>query len=237
MKPQDSIKFGATEIGYDIVYSNKIKRARLSVSPPRKVEVTVPSDIDRISIQKIVRRKAAWVIKQMFKYDQIVGPISIKEYVNGETFLYLGRQYRLKFNKNKTNMPVCLSGKYLEVEYSETKSVTKKQVIRWYRNQAMLKIDESVKYYSKKLGIKSPQISVKNQLKRWGSCTSKNSLIFNYKIIMAPVSQLEYIVAHELCHIKEKNHTPRFWLMLKAIMPDYNKRKNELMKDGWKYSL
>ena len=78
MKPQDSIKFGATEIGYDIVYSNKIKRARLSVSPPRKVEVTVPSDIDHISIQKIVRRKAAWVIKQMFKYDQIVGPISIK---------------------------------------------------------------------------------------------------------------------------------------------------------------
>ncbi|NIA02978.1 MAG: DUF45 domain-containing protein [Nitrospirae bacterium] len=96
---------------------------------------------------------------------------------------------------------------------------------------------ESIKYYSKKLGIKEPDFIIKNQYKRWGSCTSKNILIFNFRIAMAPVSQMNYIITHELCHIKVKDHSPEFWKLLRSIMPDYDDRKERLRKEGWGYVL
>ena len=243
MIEQDSILFGKTQIDYDIVYSPRRRNATLAVYPLKQVEITVPTTIQQEKIKTLVERKAVWVIKQLVWFDQITQTDSVKEYVNGESFLYLGRQYRLKLNKENGKTEVRMRGKELEVtlkkqdSIKDTKTLIKVAIWHWYREQALKNIDESVSCYSKKLGIRKPKITIKNQYKRWGSCTSKNVVIFNFRIAMAPVSQLNYVVAHELVHIKHKDHSPKFWKKLNSIMPDYQDRKEKLKQDGWQYEI
>ncbi len=243
MIEQDSILFGKTQIDYDVVYSSRRRNATLAVYPLKQVEITVPTAIQQEKIKTLVERKAVWVIKQLVWFDQITQIDSIKEYVNGESFLYLGRQYKLRLNKENGKTEVNLKGRELEVTLKkqdskhDVKTLIKFAIWHWYREQSLKIIDESVTSYCKKLGISKPEITIKNQYKRWGSCTSKNVLIFNFRIAMAPVSQLNYVVAHELVHIKHKDHSSKFWKTLKSIMPDYEDRKEKLKQDGWQYEI
>ena len=91
--------------------------------------------------------------------------------------------------------------------------------------------------YAQKLGIIPPIFKVKCQSKRWGSCTAKNLLNFNVKIVMAPPSQVKYVAAHEVCHVKIKDHSLRYWTLLESIMPDSGAAKQALKIDGWKYEF
>ncbi len=239
---QDSIQFGTTTINYDVIYSAKRKNATLSVYPMKQVEISVPSGLEREHIQRLVRKKAGWVLKQILWFDEIVQIDSQKEHVNGETFLYLGRQYRLKIVRSSEKAKAKLRGKYLYVTIpnagnSKDKKIIKAAVWDWYRKQAGRKVTEAVCLYSRILGIELPKVIIKNQYKRWGSCTSKNTLNFNFRIVIAPVSLLNYVAAHELCHIKHKDHSPKFWKLLKTIMPDYEDRKERLRKEGRQYTL
>jgi predicted metal-dependent hydrolase len=92
-------------------------------------------------------------------------------------------------------------------------------------------------FYSNKLGVNIPAYQVKYQKKRWGSCSANNVLRINFQLIMAPYAQLEYVVVHELCHIKEKNHSAKFWKLVKELMPDYAEPRKGLKTEGWKYVL
>lgn len=240
---QDSIQYGTTTINYDVVYSDRRKNATLSVYPLKLVEISVPTNIEQERIQNLVRKKAHWVLKQILWFDEIIQMDSKKEHVNGESYLYLGRQYRLKLIKNNEKPQAKLIGKYLTVylpehipNNQENKTI-KVAIWKWYREQANKKIDETVEMYGKKLGINKPKFTIKNQYKRWGSCTSKNILNFNFRITMAPIALLQYIVAHEICHIKHKDHSTKFWNLLKTIMPDYEQRKERLRTEGTQYVL
>ena len=243
MIAQDSIQFGTTTINYDIVYSDRRKNATLSVYPLKMVEISVPTNLEPEHIRSLVKKKAHWVMKEILWFDEIVQMDSKKEHVNGETYLYLGRQYRLKIIRNHERPQAKLIGKYLTVWLPENtpknkeKRIIKAAIWKWYRQQANKKIEDVIKTYSKKLGISQPKFTIKNQYKRWGSCTSKNMLNFNFRIAMAPVTLLQYIVAHEMCHIKHKDHSSKFWKQLKTIMPDYEDRKERLRKEGTLYVL
>jgi predicted metal-dependent hydrolase len=137
---------------------------------------------------------------------------------------------------------VKLKGKYFEVTTPEHINGKKKQDIlkralwRWYRRHAEKRIGDLVKFYSKRLHIETPSFKVKYQAKRWGSCSNDNGLNINLRIIMAPMSQVEYVVAHELCHQKYKNHSAEFWQLLRLVMPDYEIRKDNLKRDGRMYT-
>lgn len=243
MKTKDFIRFGNTKIKYDIVYSNKRKNATLKVYPLMAVEISVPKDLSRKHIRQLVKNKSGWVIKQLTWFNELAQLKSDKEYVKGETYLYLGRQYRLDIKKDDMAPQTTILGKNLIInlpkntEKDKIKKIVKVALLWWYKEQSENKIQEIIKSYSQKLGISKPKFVIKNQFKRWGSCTSKNLIIFNFRISMAPVSQIEYIVAHELCHTKIKDHSMAFWKLLSRAMPDYNTRKETLRKDGWQYSL
>jgi predicted metal-dependent hydrolase len=243
MTLKDTIQYGNTRLNYDIVYSNKRKNATLTVYPLKQIEISVPKTLPREHIQKLVKKKASWIIKQIVWFDSISQIDSTKEYVNGETFLYLGRQYRLSKDNVNGKALARISGKYLSVIHPENiskraiKKTTKAAIWQMYRLKSKEKISEIVEKFSKKLGVTMPAFTIKNQIQRWGSCTSKNQLIFNIRLVMAPVSQIEYVVAHEMCHIKIKDHSSKYWKLLRSIMPDYEIRKEALKNDGWQYTL
>lgn len=236
----DCIQYGATKIPYSISYSRRRKNATIVVHPTKKIEVKVPHKTMPEDIRGLMQRKAKWVVKHIEWFNQFQYIGTEKEYVNGETFLYLGRQYRIKIFKSDNEHYARLKGKYFEVIIPSVKGkeeLAREALFDWYQIHANEQIGRIVEAYSKKLGIEKPDFKVKYQSKRWGSCTKKNQLNFNLLIAMGPMSQIEYVVAHELCHIRYKNHSSEFWQLLRIIMPDYEIRKENLRKDGWKYML
>jgi predicted metal-dependent hydrolase len=238
-----SIEFGTSQIDYEVKYSSRRKNMSIAVHPNKKVEVLAPADLSQEEIQGALKRKAGWVKERLDWFEQMNQLAVNREYVSGETFLYLGRQYRLKIQYGTKRIPVKLRGKFFEVTLLQSMPVqdrretVRRTMWRWYRAHAQEKIGVIIDRYSERLRIEPPQFRVKYQAKRWGSCSQDGVLNINLRVIMAPLSQIEYVVAHELCHLKHKDHSASFWELLHLILPNYEVRKENLRRDGWRYLL
>lgn len=242
MITSDYIYFGNTNIKYEIFYSNRRKNISITVHPDKSVKLHVPYGTNPTKTQDVVRKKANWILKKIEKFNQIYFFDTTKEYVNGETFLYMGRQYKLKrkFSEHNESYAKMDSGKLIVTIPLNSKSyyeATKNAVWKWYQQHAENKMGEIIQNYSKKLNVAPPEYKIKYQKKRWGSCSKNDVIYLNIQIIMAPKKQIEYVVAHELCHLIHKNHSADFWRLLKLIMPDYKDRKEALRRNGCMYVL
>jgi predicted metal-dependent hydrolase len=243
MRKNDSIKACGREIDYEIIYSKRRKTSAIVVRPDLKVEFRAPPGLDIETIRKMVRKKAGWVLKKLDGFEETRTPNPEKSYVEGEKFLYLGKEYPLKLTFDGRVLSACLEGQVLEVVIPDKvpKSLypapVKEAVWKWYLARADEKVGELVEVYSGKMGIFPPPFKVKYQKRRWGSCSANNVLRINFQLMMAPPEQLEYVVVHELCHVKEKNHSKNFWALVEEFMPDYRVHREGLKKDGWKYVL
>jgi predicted metal-dependent hydrolase len=226
-----SVQFGSTAIDYSIQRSERRKKT-ISISVDTSgVKVTVPKYIDKSSLQKLVYKKAPWICDRLTHIQQLLEAAPPpKQFVSGESIRYLGRQYRLQRINESTE--VRLHGRFLEIPDLSDSSLIRQQLIDWYSQQATEKLPQRVEFYSKRFGLTIPPIFIRNQRKRWGSCNSKGELRFNWKIIMASMSLIDYVVAHELCHIEHLNHSKAFWHRLGQIMPDYARRKERLARSG-----
>ena len=124
-----------------------------------------------------------------------------------------------------------------ELSIEEIDSKIKKAMENWYREKTLAKVKERVSYYSSYFNNEVTTVKVKEQKKRWASCTSKNELLFNWRCVMAPVFVLDYIVVHEMCHMEYKNHSKDFWNRVYAVMPDYEVRKDWLRDYGIRLNM
>lgn len=245
MRKNNRINVCGRTINYEIVYSKKRKSAAILVRPDMKVEFRAPQGLSADTIQGMVERKAWWIFKKLEWFEENRLPDQKKQYCNGEVYLYLGRECPLRITSmNNIKKPLAFfQDSELKVEISENTSedqlpfLVKEAVWNFYSKRAEEEVEKLLKIYSKKLGVDTPIFKVKYQKKRWGSCSAENVLRINFQLIMAPPKQLEYVVVHELCHVKEKNHSARFWKFVRELMPDYEKHRNSLKKDGWKYVL
>ncbi len=215
-------------IKYQIKYSNR-KTLNISVERDRSVIVRAPHYLTAEKIDKIVQFKRQW-IKEKLNHTQKYPLITEnKEFVSGETLMYLGKNYQLlivdeeiegiefnrRFKISKSNQP-------------KANELFKK----WYLTQALKKIKPLATKYAKSLGVEYNQLKISEMKYRWGSCTPANNIIFNWRIIKAPMYVVEYLVAHELVHLIEDNHTPRFWNILSIQVPNYEKAKKWLKQKG-----
>ncbi|AKB12027.1 MAG: M48 family metallopeptidase [Methanosarcina thermophila] len=245
MRKYDSIKACDRTISYEIIYSKKRKRAAILVRPDLRIEFRAPQGLNVDIIRKMVERKAQWIVKKLEFFEANRLPDPSKQYSEGESYLYLGKEYPLKIVfKNSIKKPLALlKDSELRVEIPGNTSedqipfLVKEAIWSFYSERAREEIEKLLKIYSKKLGVVTPVFKVKHQKRRWGSCSADNVLRINFQLIMAPPDQLEYVVVHELCHVKEKNHSLRFWKLVRELMPDYQVHRDNLKKDGWKYVL
>jgi predicted metal-dependent hydrolase len=128
-------------------------------------------------------------------------------------------------------------GKLVVYSPSKDEAVIQKAIEKWYRERAKERINERIKYFSPMFDVQPTRVQIKDQQKRWGSCTPKGELLFNWKCVMAPANVLDYIVVHEMCHLVHRNHSKSYWQLLKRVMPDYEVRKQWLKQHGVKYDL
>jgi len=213
----------------------------LCIEPTGEVLVRAPFHTPQSRLSEVVESKRGWIIKKLRSLDNIY-PVVKKEFVSGESFPYLGRHLRLKIRQDhRTNKPMVNIGRgRLEVLLNTTSNGRSAEEIRgavvfWYKAEAARYIPERVRIYAKKMGLAEPGILIRNQQKIWGSCNAKGVLRFNWRMMMAPVSLIDYVVVHELCHLKHNNHAAPFWKYLHTVMPDYEKRKEALRKNGISY--
>lgn len=192
------------------------------------VEVLVPQSISYDRIKDVIKKKSLW-IKTKLKENASKPTFRKKEYISGESFLYLGKNYRLKIKEGDISS-VKLIGGNLEVTtqtlQKNREDEVKKLLEDWYRNQAEKRLKEKTKRFSKIIGVHPKSVSIKQFKSRWGSCSAKGELSYNWRIILAPHHIVDYVVVHELCHLLEHNHSQRFWKNVEYFLPDWKERKN-----------
>jgi predicted metal-dependent hydrolase len=225
---ESSIHFGSKIIDFRIDYSNR-KTLGITVMPDLKVLVKVPVDTPMDKIKVLIKKKAPWIIKQQSYFLTFQPKTSPRKFVGGETHLYLGKQYRLKIEKNNTQS-VKLKGKFLAVNTND-KSDVKQLVIEWYLSNARLKllaIAQPLIDRFKKYNVEPKSVILRDMPTRWGSCTAKGKVILNPELIKAPRGCIDYVIIHELCHLIYHDHTQKFIDLQTKEMPDWEKWKMKL---------
>ena len=239
IKTPPEISFGDISFTYSIIRTDR-KTMAIIVEPDGTIIVRAPHDLAVETIEEKVKEKRRWVAEKLTKTDEIVKPVPKKrELVSGEKIKLKDKLIRLKIHKyEKKRTTVDFEENTLHIYVNENlnekerKEELKKTLLKWYKEQAKNIITKRVEKFSKSIGTKPRSIVIRSQQLRWGSCTKDNQLNFNWRIVMAPVSAIDYIVVHELCHLTEPLHSIEFWNLLEAHFPEYKKWKEWLRVNG-----
>ena len=219
----------------EIIRTERSKSASIEIEGDT-VKVTVPKNLSDQRIEELVKNRTVWIRQKLKIQTETIRPKD-KEYVNGETFSYLGRNYRLKClsggsgETKLTNgyLTVCLAK---DASGAAVEGCMRQSLQQWYQARALEKLKEKTKRYSAILGVSPQSVGVKEYKARWGSCSSSGDVTYNWRIIMAPHHIVDYIVVHELCHLLEHNHGPKYWKHVKNVIPDYKECREWLKVNG-----
>lgn len=234
------ITFGSKKIHYAIRKTRRKKTVAIQVQPDSTVIVLTPQLIETEKIKRIVLKRAKWIIEKQEKLKKLKKSIPQKDFVSGESFPFLGRQYRLKVirstNGHEKNCGIH-NGRLLiyiknNLKDKATAKIVRNKLIEWYTEQAKEKINERIQKYSNSIGRYPKKIIIKNQEKRWGSCSHSGTLRLNWKIVMMPMSVFDYIIVHELCHLIYPNHSKNFWHTVESFIPNYKKHRTWLKESS-----
>lgn len=225
-----------------VVKRKKVKNVNLNVKPDMTIEVTANDRVPLDFISDFVKSKGSWILKNVGQFKD-VQPLkqSEREYVSGETFKYLGKQYRLRVQKTTEEEIVKYFRGFIYLFVKDVDNLSRKAKLmdEWYREKAKIIFNESLeKVYPlvQKYGVEKPVVDIRLMKARWGSAlTDKNIILLNSELIKAPKYCIDYVVLHELIHFKYNNHSENFYQMLFSLMPDWEKRKaildEEVVKD------
>ena len=201
----------------------------LEITPNATLIVRAPFLFPMWKIKKFVRTKQAWIRKNQDRILKKQLRFKPKQYISGEEFLYLGETCQLKIIDNQAESLVLEGDFRLSSQYLDRADEI---FTTWYKEEAENTIKERLEYFSSTSSLKYKAFRISNAKKRWGSCSIKGSLNFSWRLIMAPVDVIDYVIVHELVHLAEHNHSRKFWQKVANIMPDYRKHRKWLRENG-----
>lgn len=219
------------ELTYETRRSTRRKRVTITVERDCTVVVHAPMDASDERLGRIVDSKRLWIYEKLHhaqKYQPLPHPPG-KELVNGESALYLGRAYRIEL-VDEGDAAIRFANRFY---ISRAHAGQRKQVLRdWYIERAEAKILPRVRSHAKNLGVEYRKVKIVDNRYRWGSCTSSDNLTFNWRLIKAPMFVIDYVIIHELAHLIEANHTPRFWSIVSAQSATMSRARRWLRDNG-----
>jgi len=213
------------KIPYKIVRRNRKKTVQLVVASDNSLTVYAPRFLAERRIDEIVRIKSGWIEKR-FEFNR---GRKIKPLTDGQTISIAGRSFILKICRGNS-APVTTARKLLVfVPEKVADENVEKHLLRsletWGIEQAKSILPGRVEHYAKMINRRPGKITVKKIRSRWGSCSSVGNLNFNWRIVLAPVEIIDYVVVHELCHMIHLNHSRQYWETVESFLPDYKKRR------------
>ncbi|MCC7541182.1 MAG: M48 family metallopeptidase [Deltaproteobacteria bacterium] len=230
-----SIQFGGTRIDYVVHRTSRVKTVSVAVDPDDGVVLAAPRNTSIDRLDRIVKAKARWIVVHLRRASDRPPPLAKREFVSGETFLYAGRQHLLRVvivGDDDDEGAVLDHGRLVVRVGARDPIAVRQQLVRWYRGRAAERLPDLVRRWSVRTGLVPSKVSLVEQRRRWGSCSPSGELRLNWRIVGASKRVLEYVVAHELVHLRHVDHTPRFWRALAMMMPDYEVRRAVLRDVG-----
>ena len=220
-------------IDYDLLRSER-KSIVITIERDGKVLVNAPLDLDKVEIEKYIYKKRFWIWEKLAIKKSATEEMYEKKFISGESFSYLGRNYRLQIVENNEDLKL----KYGWFILGKKKQVKAKEIFKnWYSSHLKIKIDERLELICKNAKIDKPNFKIMELGFRWGSCTKEGSLNFNWKIAMAPISVIDYVIVHEIVHLQEHTHNEKFWKEILKLMPNYLEKKEWLRLNGRKLDI
>jgi predicted metal-dependent hydrolase len=208
---------------YQLIRSKR-KTLSLQINGNAQLIVRTPNRLSIAEIEQFIDEKSAWIEK---KSTSILAKIPKKpSYIDGEKFLYLGGEYPLSV---KVDYPKALTFDGQEFSLNQG---NKEEFLAWYKNSFKKIALPRLEYYAKNHQFSYNQVRLKTQKTLWGSCSSSNNINLNYLLIQAPMSVIDYVIVHELCHTTHKNHSKYFWQLVSSILPNYKASKSWLYENG-----
>jgi predicted metal-dependent hydrolase len=234
---QGEITLGGQTISYRIRKSVRAKKFRLNLSEENGLEVVLPNHYSLREINQIegfLREKEVWILDKM---KLMAERAALKETAQGKSLsriLYLGHEYQIVVIL-KADAPIRVELEENKAFFTlpENREELLQQVIQsWYPWAARQFIEKRCLYWAEKMQVSYGRIYIKNQKSRWGSCSGRKNLSFNMRLIMAPLEIVDYVIIHELTHLKEMNHSPLFWQLVADFCPNYQENRAWLKKYG-----
>ncbi len=212
----------------DVTITRSFGRSSVTIRimPDGSVRVAAPSLYPRFFIDRLLKEKADWIRE---KQQGVRLRMQKTKSLHEDGYLYLGKTYPLELGKNQKELIELRDKLYLG---SSSKRYVKTYLTSWYKQQARKVIVERVHHYARISGSRFNAIKLTSAETRWGSCSSQRNLNFNWKLIMAPIEVIDYVVAHELAHLKEMNHSRDFWEAVRKMFPLYREYRTWLKRHG-----
>lgn len=223
---------------YTVIRTHKFSTGlRLSIHPEKGVTVKAPFWLPDLAIRKFVEEKTAWIEQHLRQFKR--PEIPAKQYLAGEKHLYFGEEYALVIIETFTPLrtEAKISGECMHLTIFEGHTGEKRlteireAILRLYLETGIGVITEKVNYYANRLGVDYTRIDIKKVSSIWGSCSATNRLCFNRKLIMAPHDVVNYVIIHEVCHMKERNHSSHFWALVAKFDPLYRDHRRWLHRN------
>ena len=222
------------ELQFAVQHSSRRKTLGITVDRDSSLILHVPANAQQNIIDRFVKEKRLWVYKKLAeKALWIETAYPPRQFVDGEGFAYLGRVYRLKIQDDLLMPLTFQNSRFLLAETSSYRA--RELFVDWYRQKALEYLPTLVDEYAQRVDEEIKALRVLDLRNRWASCSEQGALNFHWKVMQLPNRYIRYIVAHEIGHLIEKHHTPKFWRVLERMMPDYEQHLGSLRSEAMKY--
>lgn len=224
----------AHPIAYQVIRSRR-STADIVIERDGSVVVRAPETVDDAEIASIVEAKHYWIYRSLAEWRDLNATRVLREYRNGEGFLYLGRAYRLLLESDQEQPLLLKDGRFLlrrDLAESADVGAAKAAFRDYYVQRGLDRIGKRVAYFAPKVGVTPTGVEVRDLGHRWATCSPDGRLAFHWKCMMAPLTIIDYIVVHELCHFHHRDHTEAFWNEVDKVAPAYRERKGWLRAHG-----
>lgn len=223
------------DIEYQLLPGGSRKTTDIVIERNGVITVRPPVNYTPEQVDTVVESKRLWIYRNLAEWKDLNASAVVREWVNGETFLYLGRAYRLSLVSDQDCALQLKEGRFClnrsVIEQGGTEAA-KQAFESYFTDKGMQRFSERVTHFAPKVSVNVANIKVKEMGYRWASCGKSGQLNFHWKCMMAPPRIIDYIVVHELCHFHHRDHTDAFWNEVDKVMPDYRERKEWLRKHG-----
>ena len=227
------VQYEGEVITFAVVRSRRRKTCSVIIDA-QGVYIAASAHQDLVSIGQAIIPKLPAVLDREARYKDVQGAYE-RQFVSGESLRLLGRPYLLRVVAGE-NATVEMRGTRVFVTASNSAEI-RTVLERWFRAEADSVFSERVPLWAHRLGVTPGRILLRSQRTRWGSCDVAGNLRLNWRLVMAPMSLIDYVIAHELAHLRAPDHSQEFWSVLRAVMPDYQLRKRRLDRSGVQFDL
>lgn len=246
----NSISFLYKEESIDVkLIYRKRKNISIRIIPKNTIEIISPKSVSISFLKKVLDEKSSWIMKTLDKFEKFDESFKDRKYVNGEIFYYLGTEYKLKIiedkninNKNNAYCYIDIKNENLIITTNNNEAeYIKNELRKWYKIESEKIVIKRLEFLKKENTIMNQLtpniIKIKEQKKRWGSCTSNKAIYINSRIAMARIDVIDYILVHEFSHLVHMNHSKDFYNLIESILPEFKECEKWLKENSYKLSL